>query len=163
MISLKKTSITLFFSCLLVCAYSQQYKHVTAKELNIRKGEGTNYSVIGKVYNTDSVYVISEKNGWTKILLKNGQYGFVSSAYLEERNPVKANLATNSQAIYAKKNKMESIPYIVMGAIIAIILSIVPQNQRKAMFNVVGGIILFILSIVTLGIFRGHNNWKNDR
>lgn len=59
-------------------------KVVTATNLNVRSGAGTNYSVIGSLKNGTSVSVISESNGWSKINY-NGKVGYVSSQYLADK------------------------------------------------------------------------------
>lgn len=49
--------------------------------LNIRKGPGKNYSIIGKLPKNAGCSIISEEDGWTKI--KSGKVtGYVSSEYL---------------------------------------------------------------------------------
>lgn len=53
--------------------------------LNIRKGPGKNYAVIGKLPKNAGCSIVSEEDGWTKI--KSGKVtGYVSSEYLATGN-----------------------------------------------------------------------------
>ena len=55
---------------------------VNTSSLNVRKGAGTNYSVIGSVKSGQKVGILSSKNGWYNVLLPNGSKGWVSGKYL---------------------------------------------------------------------------------
>lgn len=51
--------------------------------LNVRKGPGSNYQVIGNLLLGNKVSIISEENGWYKIKLSNGTgIGYVSKKYI---------------------------------------------------------------------------------
>ena len=54
--------------------------------LNMRKGAGTNYSVITKLSKGTQVTVHSTSDGWSKITV-NGVQGYVSSQYLSSTKP----------------------------------------------------------------------------
>jgi len=54
---------------------------VTVDTLNVRKGPGTNYSVIGKLKRNNKVTVTKVSNGWAYIAYGNLK-GYVSSAFL---------------------------------------------------------------------------------
>ena len=161
----RKFVIMLFLNCFLLCIYSQQYKYVTASELNIRNGAGKNYSIIGKLNNMDSVYVLSETNGWTKILLDNGQYGFVSSAYLGSNDIVKTNedLSKQTQMLDKKSIITMYIFVIIIGAMFVFLFFKLPKEQRQKQNNIFLALMSICLGILTLGIFGGIKNWKNDR
>ncbi len=49
--------------------------------LNVRKGPGTNYTAIGKLYNGDKVTVTGSSGSWYAISF-SGSTGYVSSAYI---------------------------------------------------------------------------------
>ena len=55
---------------------------VKADVLNIRSNPGTNNSIIGKLYNGESITVLSEQNNWYKIKKSNGQTRWVSAQYI---------------------------------------------------------------------------------
>ncbi|WP_158540650.1 C40 family peptidase [Romboutsia weinsteinii] len=55
---------------------------VTADVLNVRSGAGTSHSVIGKLYNGNTVEIISTSNGWHNVKLSNGKTGWVSAEYI---------------------------------------------------------------------------------
>lgn len=55
---------------------------VTASALNIRSGAGTNYSIVGKTYNGNTVEVLESTNGWYKIKTSNGTTGWASAQYI---------------------------------------------------------------------------------
>lgn len=53
---------------------------VTTAALNVRKGAGTSYGIIGTLNNGDSFSYTQESNGWLKISYKNGS-GWISKKY----------------------------------------------------------------------------------
>ena len=63
--------------------------------LNVRKGAGTNYSVITTLSKGTAVTVHSTSNGWSKITA-NGVNGYVSSQYLSSTNPSSSNGTTST-------------------------------------------------------------------
>jgi len=64
--------------------------NITSGYLNVRSGAGTKYSVISALYMNDTVIVLSEENGWARVLYKNIRTGYVSSAYLKAQNEEKS-------------------------------------------------------------------------
>ena len=54
---------------------------VTANALNIRKGPGTNYAIVGRITNKGSYTIVKESNGWGK--LKSGM-GWISLKYTKK-------------------------------------------------------------------------------
>lgn len=54
-----------------------------ASYLNVRSGPSTNYRVITRLQNGDSVRILEEQNGWYEIILQNGRVGYVSGEYIE--------------------------------------------------------------------------------
>lgn len=50
--------------------------------LNVRSGAGTAYSRIGALYKGETVVVLSESNGWSRVLFHGNKTGYVSAAYL---------------------------------------------------------------------------------
>ena len=67
-------------------ATSTKTMYVTANSLNVRKGPGTNYSVVGSLKSGKEVAVISTSNGWAKINFNSGT-AYVSADYLSASNP----------------------------------------------------------------------------
>ncbi|MGN0463580.1 MAG: D-alanyl-D-alanine carboxypeptidase family protein [Acutalibacteraceae bacterium] len=60
--------------------------YATAK-VNIRKGPGTDYDIVGQLNEGDKAERLSAgDNGWSRIKYKNGEY-YVSSKYLSEKKP----------------------------------------------------------------------------
>ena len=72
--------------------------------LNLRKGPGTNYSVIRTLSKGTAVTVHSSSNGWSKISA-NGVEGYVSTSFLSSTNP-----STNSST----SNETTSTPTTTM-------------------------------------------------
>ncbi len=59
---------------------------VNATSLNVRKGAGTGYSIIGSLKNKSQVTIYSKKNGWYYIQAKiNGstKKGYVKATYIK--------------------------------------------------------------------------------
>ena len=53
--------------------------------LRVRKGPGTNYPEIGKVYPGKSYLFLQKSNGWYKIKVKDGEEGWVSAKYSKKQ------------------------------------------------------------------------------
>ena len=62
--------------------------------LNMRKGAGTNYSVVTKLSKGTAVTVHSTSNGWSKITA-SGVNGYVSSQYLSSTKPSTGSSSSN--------------------------------------------------------------------
>ena len=56
---------------------------ITGNTVNVRKGGGMSYAVIGKVYGGSTVDVLYKGNYWTKIETASGLVGWVSNAYIK--------------------------------------------------------------------------------
>lgn len=54
---------------------------VTADVLNIRKGPGVNYSIVGQICDKGTYTIIEEKNGWG--FLKSGA-GWINLSYVKK-------------------------------------------------------------------------------
>jgi len=62
-----------------------------------------------------------------------------------------------------KEQKTQSIIYTIIAVVLSIIFIKLPKEQQKAILRVIGVICVFVLTLVTFGIFSGINKWKNDR
>ncbi len=56
----------------------------TSGNLNVRQGAGTNYSVAATLPKGKNVVVLSQANGWSKILYRGTSIGYASSQYLSQ-------------------------------------------------------------------------------
>ena len=73
----------------------KEIKEVNTEVLNVRSGPSTSYSKIGKLRKGDKVGVISESNGWSKILYNNKE-AYVSSEYLSDIKIDSGNTSSGS-------------------------------------------------------------------
>lgn len=62
-------------------AYANAVGYVTASALNVRKGPGTSYEIVGVVYNGAVLTVLNSEDGWYKIS-HNGGEAYVFSEYV---------------------------------------------------------------------------------
>ncbi|HHW46334.1 MAG TPA: SH3 domain-containing protein [Clostridiales bacterium] len=60
----------------------EAYVNTASSNLNVRIGAGTNFAVKDSLPKGAKVIVISQANGWSRILYKGTQTGYVSSNYL---------------------------------------------------------------------------------
>ena len=72
--------------------------------LNVRKGPGTNYDSIGKLYGEDTVDIVAENGEWYKINFGSG-YGYVSKKYIQtspkkDPTPVSPDGKSLDKALY---------------------------------------------------------------
>lgn len=79
---------------------------ITSGYLNVRSGEGTGYSVKGKLYNGEYVVVIESSGKWSKIVYDGNKTGFVSSSYL-----VSPNNASNYAVSSKNSAKLDVVSY----------------------------------------------------
>ena len=78
---------------------------VTVYALNIRKGPGTSYSVIGGLTEGQKVTVISTaSNGWYKIKTSSGKVGYVSPDYLKVSGKTSNEDNTSHNGAYVVKS-----------------------------------------------------------
>lgn len=59
------------------------YVNITSGTLNVRSGAGTAHTVTGSLSKGRYVVVLSQANGWSKILYNGVKTGYASSAYLK--------------------------------------------------------------------------------
>lgn len=82
---------------------------VNTSSLNVRKGAGTNYSIVGSVKSGQKVGILSTSNGWYNVVLPSGSKGWVSSKYIKVSNGdpysvvQKSNAATKAVALAKKQ------------------------------------------------------------
>lgn len=65
-----------------VSVSANQTGTVTGSVVNVRSGAGVNYPVVTKAYGGGAVNVVDRVGGWTKVLLTDGSYGYISSDYV---------------------------------------------------------------------------------
>ena len=68
--------------------------------LNVRWGPGTNYWVRSRLYNGQTVVVLSSSNGWSNILYNGTLTGYVSSAYLNFNNSINSDNESPPQIVW---------------------------------------------------------------
>ncbi len=56
-------------------------------DLNLRKGPGTNYTVLRKIHNGMRVDVLGQSGKWRLVQLDSGLIGWAHKAYLSKHNP----------------------------------------------------------------------------
>ena len=87
----------------------------TYKEVNIRKGPGTNYDVIGSLVKHGSVTRTGiGNNGWSKIKYGNST-GYIKSEYLTTTNPNPGSGETTGEAVVKFALQFEGNPYVWGG------------------------------------------------
>ena len=82
--------------------------------LNVRKGPGTNYSVITKLANGTQVTVKSTSNGWSKIT-SGSVTGYVSSSYLTSKAPSTGSSSDSSTSTTTSASKVISYAKSLLG------------------------------------------------
>lgn len=68
-------------------------------KLNVRSGAGTGYSIKAQLDNREDVLLLSEKNGWGRVLYHGTQTGYVSMAYIStgSTNTIRLNVPSYKQ------------------------------------------------------------------
>lgn len=78
---------------------------VTASALNVRKGAGTNYGVLGQLKSGNVVSASGESNGWLKITFK-GSVGWISKKYTRSGGSASSGGSSSSSTTSAKSGKV---------------------------------------------------------
>ena len=65
---------------------SGKVKVNTSSGLNVRKGPGTNHSIIGSLAGGSVVEVKEKSGGWMRVVLPNGSTGWISGQYVSSTN-----------------------------------------------------------------------------
>ncbi|MCC3868666.1 C40 family peptidase [Terrisporobacter mayombei] len=90
-------------------------KYVDSKAgLNVRKGAGTNYSVITTLNHGTKVTVKSTSNGWSKIT-SGSITGYVSSTYLTSTKPSSGGSSNSNTSTSASASKIISYAKTLLG------------------------------------------------
>lgn len=61
--------------------------------LNLRRGPGTEYKILGKIAAEDHVRVLNSREGWREVRLDNGRTGWLPSGYLVASAPASVRVA----------------------------------------------------------------------
>jgi N-acetylmuramoyl-L-alanine amidase len=77
-------SLSLVFSLVAFAADETRYVKVTAYDVNIRGGAGTEQPVVGHAQYGDTYQVISVQNGWYQVKLSQDQTGWISTSLVKE-------------------------------------------------------------------------------
>ncbi|MDE5562718.1 MAG: C40 family peptidase [Clostridiales bacterium] len=81
----------------------------TASSLNVRKGAGTSYAIVGTLDKGDMVMPISKADGWYEIMYLGGS-AYISASYVEEATFEKAN--DKIEQVITEGKKLLGIPYV---------------------------------------------------
>ncbi len=61
--------------------------------LNLRRGAGTEFKIVGSVKPGDRIEIKTRGNGWTEVLTGNGRRGWIAAGYLDPVAPPTTRLA----------------------------------------------------------------------
>lgn len=123
------------------------YRITGCKTCNVRKGPGTEYSILHSYSVGTIVYVIATaNNGWKRILLPNGCYGYVSGKYCKTPLPTKKATGDVWLRDDAGKSKKEII-VIPKGAEVY-----VTGEQKKVVATTWYGC-----------VYGGHRGWASGK
>ena len=85
---------------------TSQSTYYTKTSLNLRKGMGTQYSVITTMPNGAKVELISSSNGWAKVKY-NGSTGYCSMDYLTKTNTSSQTTQSSTKTYYATTDNLK--------------------------------------------------------
>ena len=79
----------------------EDYKMYSSTSLNLRKGPGTEFEVLGSISLNDEVLVIAEAdNGWVKVLFNNNEYYCSKSYLMNEPKVIEVTQLVNNSTSY---------------------------------------------------------------
>jgi len=82
---------------------------ITGNDVHIRSGAGTNFYRCGKLSQGDTVAVVAQENGWSKIVPPPGSFSWIAMRYvaLKMDDPEIAVVTGNNVAVYAGSDFVE--------------------------------------------------------
>ena len=86
---------------LLMAKPAQAYHYMTAAKVNMRSGPGLNHGITGRLEQNQSVRVLSQSNGWSKLRTLSGQEGYAKSDFVS--------------SIWIKVHKKERRVFLMQG------------------------------------------------
>ena len=86
-------------------ATSGNVKVNTSSGLNVRKGPGTNHSIIGSLAGGSVVQSKEKSGGWVKVVLPNGSTGWVSGQYVSSTNESTSNSGSSQNNKPSQNNE----------------------------------------------------------
>jgi SH3 domain protein len=107
---LRRTGITLAVLCL--CWIAPEYSQATDAwvsgkvTLNLRRGPGTQYKILGKISAEQHVSILESEEGWRKVQPDEGRPGWIPSGYLVDTPPASLQLATLTEALAATRETL---------------------------------------------------------
>lgn len=81
----------------------------TASSLNVRKGAGTSYEIVGSLDKGDMVMPVSQADGWYEIQYLGGS-AYISASYVEQATFKKVD--DKIEQVIAEGKKLLGIPYV---------------------------------------------------
>lgn len=80
--------------------FSQETKYVNADILNVREKATSQSEVINKIKRGQKIKVFSSEGKWSKVILDNGETGYVSSDFLSDSNKTVKSKIKDSIILY---------------------------------------------------------------
>ncbi|UCF43561.1 MAG: SH3 domain-containing protein [Planctomycetota bacterium] len=84
---------------------------VTAENVNIRSGPGTNYYRCGQINRGDAVKVVASKHSWSHIVPPPGSFSWISKQYIhiDADNPTVGIVTGDAVRVYAGSERLKPI------------------------------------------------------
>lgn len=74
--------------------------------LNLRRGAGTQYKIIGSVRSGEPVEVLEGQEGWRRVRLEGGREGWIPAGYLQSHPPPSARLEALETEVSELREKL---------------------------------------------------------
>jgi len=107
---LRRTGIILASLCLLGLGPETSHAEdawVSGKvTLNLRRGPGTQYKILGKISAEAHVDILNSREGWREVQPDEGRSGWIPSGYLVDTPPASIQLETVTAALAATKESL---------------------------------------------------------
>jgi SH3 domain protein len=108
---LRTTGITLVVLCVLGFAPETTHAEdawVSGKvTLNLRRGPGTQYKILGKISAEAHVDILNSREGWREVQPDEGRSGWIPSGYLVDTPPASIQLANAIATLATTKEALE--------------------------------------------------------
>jgi SH3 domain protein len=102
--------ISLAMVCILgICPETSQAEDawVSGKvTLNLRRGPGTQYKILGKISAEQHVTILKSREGWREVQTDTGRSGWIPSGYLVDTPPASEQLASTTAALEETREEL---------------------------------------------------------
>ena len=125
---------TYLLIALLVLAgqFASGQSYITSQDINVRKGAGTKYEIIGVITSGTTVEVLGSTGKWSKINYQGGE-GYISTKFLQTTSS--ENISADNSNNSASSTNLKA--WLIVGVIILLLMFRTTRRLLAGIFKLV--------------------------